>query len=40
MDVIRSALAFVGLALGLLTTPLALEAQEAGKVWRIGFLGG
>ena len=40
MDVIRSALAFVGLALGLLAIPLALGAQEAGKVWRIGFLGG
>jgi putative ABC transport system substrate-binding protein len=31
--------AFIGrLALGLLAAPLAAEAQQAGKVWRIGFL--
>jgi hypothetical protein len=27
------------LALGLLAAPLAAEAQQVGKVWRIGFLG-
>ena len=27
------------LALGLLAAPLAAEAQQAGKVWRVGFLG-
>jgi len=27
-----------GLTGGLLTAPLAAEAQQAGKVWRIGFL--
>jgi putative ABC transport system substrate-binding protein len=33
--------AFLGtLAGGLLTSPLAAEAQQAGKVWRIGFLAG
>ena len=33
--------AFLGtLTGGLLTAPLAAEAQQAGKVWRIGFLGG
>jgi putative ABC transport system substrate-binding protein len=32
--------AFVrSVALGLLAAPLAAEAQQAGKVWRIGFLG-
>src|SRR6202035_3128346 len=32
--------AFIGsLAGGLLAAPLAAEAQPAGKVWRIGFLG-
>ncbi len=31
--------AFIGtLAGGLLATPLAAEAQPAGKVWRIGYL--
>jgi putative ABC transport system substrate-binding protein len=30
--------AFLGAALGLLTAPLAAEAQPAGKVYRIGFL--
>ena len=29
----------VTLALSLLAAPLAAEAQPAGKVWRIGFLG-
>jgi putative tryptophan/tyrosine transport system substrate-binding protein len=28
------------LALGLLAAPLAPEAQQSGKVWRIGYLGG
>ncbi len=28
------------LVLGLLTVPLPAEAQQAGKVYRIGFLGG
>ncbi len=33
--------AFIGtLAGGLLAAPLAAEAQQPGKVWRIGFLGG
>jgi putative ABC transport system substrate-binding protein len=33
--------AFLGtLAGGLLTSPLAAEAQQAGKVWRVGFLAG
>jgi putative ABC transport system substrate-binding protein len=31
--------AFLAGAAGLLAAPLAAEAQEAGKVWRIGFLG-
>ncbi len=29
----------VTLALGLLTSPLAAEAQQSGKVYRVGFLG-
>ena len=28
-----------GLTLGTLSAPLAAEAEQAGKVWRIGFLG-
>ena len=32
--------AFLGtLAGGLLAAPLAIEAQQAGKVWRVGYLG-
>jgi putative tryptophan/tyrosine transport system substrate-binding protein len=32
--------AFVAGSLALLAAPLAVEAQQPGKVWRIGFLGG
>jgi putative tryptophan/tyrosine transport system substrate-binding protein len=32
--------AFLASSLGLLAAPLALEAQQPGKVWRIGSLGG
>ncbi len=37
MMIIRAALA-VALALGVLADPLAAEAQQAGKMWRIGYL--
>jgi putative ABC transport system substrate-binding protein len=37
MKVTRAALA-VALALGLLAVPLAAEAQQAGRIWRIGLL--
>jgi putative ABC transport system substrate-binding protein len=39
VKVARSAVIVAGLALGLLAAPLAAEAQQAGKVWRIGVLG-
>ncbi len=35
----RELFVVITLALGLLTAPLAAEAQQAGKVYRIGFLG-
>jgi putative ABC transport system substrate-binding protein len=38
MVMIRAALA-VALAVGILAVPLASEAQQATKVWRIGYLG-
>jgi putative tryptophan/tyrosine transport system substrate-binding protein len=38
MMILRAALTVI-LALGLLGAPLAAQAQPAGKVWRIGFLG-
>jgi ABC-type uncharacterized transport system substrate-binding protein len=34
----RSAVLMLGLALALLAAPLATQAQQAGKVWRIGFI--
>jgi putative tryptophan/tyrosine transport system substrate-binding protein len=39
MMILRTALVAV-LTLGILAAPLAVEAQPAGKVWRIGFLRG
>jgi len=38
MTILRGALA-VTLAVGILAVPLAGEAQQAAKVWRIGYLG-
>ena len=37
---LRSIGLIIILALGVLLPPLAAEAQQAGKVYRIGFLGG
>src|SRR5262249_33479574 len=38
MEVIMRTIGFVILALGLLAVPLAIDAQQVGKVYRIGFL--
>jgi putative ABC transport system substrate-binding protein len=40
MRVTRPAVTAAALALGLLAAPLALQAQQGGRVWRIGYFGG